>query len=112
MRRQKSADAVVPFRPKPSFILNMVRKSAADSQNVSFGTHARERLEERGITDREAIKVLRTGELKGDIEPGNERGEWKCKIVAPIKGSREVGVVTVVLVDGHLFVKTVEWEDR
>jgi hypothetical protein len=112
MEQLKPADAVVPFRPKPCSILNIIRESAADSQNVSFGRHARERLEERGITDREAIKVLRTGELKGDIEPGNERGEWKCKIVAPIKGSREVGVVTVVLVNRCLFVKTVEWEDR
>jgi hypothetical protein len=89
----------------------MVRDAAADSQNVGFGRHARERLEQRGITDREAIKVLCSGELKGDIEAGSERGEWKCKVVAPIKGSREIGVVTVVLVNGHLFVKTVEWED-
>jgi hypothetical protein len=66
---------------------------------------------ERGITDRDAISVLRTGELRGNIEPGTTRGEWKCKFVAPIKGSREVGVVAVVLVNGRLFVKTVEWED-
>lgn len=67
-------------------------------------------MEERGITDREAIRVLRVGELKGEIEPGTQRGEWKCKVVAPMKGSREIGVV-VVTVGGLLFVKTVEWED-
>jgi hypothetical protein len=84
---------------------------AAKSENVSFGKHARERMEERGITDREAIRVLRTGELRGDIETGTKRGEWKCKFVAPIKGSREIGVITIVLVNSRLFVKTVEWED-
>ncbi len=92
-------------------MMKMVREAAVDSQNVSFSRHARERLALRGITDREAIKVLRLGELKGQIEAGSRPGEWKCKIVAPIKGSREIGVVTLVLVSGHLFVKTVEWED-
>jgi hypothetical protein len=69
-------------------------------------------MERRGITDRDALKVLRTGALKGEIEPGNARGEWKRKVVAPMKGSREVGVVTIVLLSGKLFVMTVEWEDR
>ena len=68
-------------------------------------------MTERGTTDAEAIKVLRIGELKGDIDPGEKRGEWKCKFVAPIKGSRELGVVTIVASNSRLFVKTVEWED-
>ncbi len=40
-----------------------------------------------------------------------ERKEWKCKIVKTIKGSREAGVVTVILQSGMLFAMTVEWED-
>jgi hypothetical protein len=92
-------------------MLKMVRAAAAESQNVMFGTHARERLEQRGITDREAIKTLQTGEIKGEIKPGSELGEWKCKVVALLRGSREIGVVTVTLLNGMLFVKTVEWED-
>lgn len=111
MKEPTLARAVLMFRPNPADVAKLVRKTAADSQNVSFGKHARERLEKRGITDREAIKVLRIGELRGDIEPGTQRGEWKCKFVAPIKGSREIGVVTIVLANGRLFVKTVEWED-
>jgi hypothetical protein len=99
------------FRPKLSAIVKMVRERAADSGNVAFGKHARERLEQRGITDLEAIKTLRIGEIKGDISSGNEAGEWVCKGAARIKGSREIGVVTVVLVSGGLFVKSVEWED-
>jgi hypothetical protein len=91
--------------------MQAVRKIAEDSKNVAFGVHARERMEERGIDDRDAIKVIRIGELKGDIEPGKARGEWKCKITAQIKGSREIGVVTLVLATGKILVKTVEWED-
>jgi hypothetical protein len=66
---------------------------------------------ERGITDRVALDVLRTGYLKGEIEPGKNPGEWKAKICKQVKGRREVGVVTIVLRARRLFVKTVEWED-
>jgi hypothetical protein len=89
----------------------MVRKAAADSRNVSFGMHALDRMEERGITTLDALRVLRSGEIEGELEAGKNAGEWKCKIVAKIKGSREVGVVTIVMRVGRLFIKTVEWED-
>jgi hypothetical protein len=111
MKQPDSSRSVLAFRPNPARLAKEVREMAAKSENVSFGEHARERMEERGITDREAIRVLRTGELRGDIETGTKRGEWKCKFVARIKGSREIGVITIVLVNSRLFVKTVEWED-
>lgn len=93
-------------------MIRFVRERARDSDNVAFGDHARERMDLRDISDAEAIRVLRTGEIKGDMEAGSSPGEWKCKVVAPIRGSREVGVVTIVVRTGCLFVKTVEWEDR
>lgn len=89
----------------------MVQAAASDSGNVKFGMHALERMEERGITTLDALRVLRQGDIKGGIEAGINTGEWKCKIVRQIRGSREVGVVTVVMSSGRLFVKTVEWED-
>ena len=55
--------------------MKAIRTIAGDSRNVGFGKHARERMEQRGISDRDAIKVLRVGELKGEIEPGNAHGE-------------------------------------
>jgi len=91
--------------------MKVIRRLAADSGNVGFGAHARERMVLRGITDRDALGVLRAGEVKGNIEAGKARGEWKCKVTAPIKGSREAGVVTIVWANKKLFVKTVEWED-
>lgn len=108
---QSEPGRVVQFRPLPSQLLAMVRTAAADSANVKFGMHALERMEERGITTLDALRVLRQGDLKGGIEAGTQRGEWKCKIVRQIKGSREIGVVTVVMSSGRLFIKTVEWED-
>lgn len=65
----------------------------------------------RDIDDRMMFEVLRTGYLKGSIEPGRKAGEWKVKMCKKMKGQREVGVVTVVIDMSKLFVKTVEWED-
>ena len=49
--------------------------------------------------------------MKGDIVPGKYPGEWKAKMCKKMKGQREVGVVTIVIHNHKLFVKTVEWED-
>ncbi len=32
-------------------------------------------------------------------------------MVHKIKGAREAGVITIILTNGRLFIKTVEWED-
>ena len=111
MTVKPSGKNVVQFRPQPSLLLDMVRGAAADSANVKFGNHALDRMEERGITTLDALRVLRAGDIKGTVEPGKNTGEWKCKIAKTMKGSREIGVVTLVLSANRLFVKTVEWED-
>lgn len=93
-----------------------IRGLAADSKNVRwqsecYDSHAASRMDWRDITDKMMFEVLRTGYLKGDIEPGKYPGEWKVKMTKQMKGRREVGVVTVVINQRRLFVKTVEWED-
>jgi hypothetical protein len=57
------------------------------------------------------LRVLRGGDIRGLIEAGKAKGEWKCKVVMNLKGSREIGVVTIVVNGQRLFIKTVEWED-
>ena len=69
-------------------------------------------MAERGITDADVYAVLRIGDPTGHIARGKGNGEWKCKIVAKVRGSRQIGVVVIVIADGYLFVKTVEWEDK
>jgi hypothetical protein len=78
---------------------------------VAFSDHALDRMDERSITDIQVERALRTGEIRGEVEPGRREGEWKCKIVERMKGQREIGVVTIVLRNARLFIKTVEWED-
>lgn len=111
MTHSESGKAVAQFRPRSTQLLAMIRGTAKDSRYVYFGDHALVRMEERGITTLDALRVLRNGEIEGEIEAGKNVGEWKCKVVAKIKGNREVGVITVTMHTGRLFIKTVEWED-
>jgi Domain of unknown function (DUF4258) len=97
---------------RPEAIRDQVHRLALDTSNVSWASHALDRMGERGITDAMAVDVLRRGSLKGAVEAGKHPGEWKVKMVRQVKGRREVGVVVVLAVrNARLFVKTVEWED-
>lgn len=95
----------------PDRALAIVRRLAAETRNIAWSAHARERMLERGITDLMAVEVLRGGVVKGEIEPGRQPEEWKLKLAKTIKGRREVGVVVLILRERRLLVKTVEWED-
>ena len=108
---QHSPDRIVKFRPKLADIHHASREIADEDRRVYFGAHANERMVERGITRLDALRVLQRGHIEGSIEAGQSQGEWKCKVVGHVKGSREVGVVTIVKAGNCLFVKTVEWED-
>lgn len=100
------------IRQRPEAVRDLVRSLAQDTANIQWRRHALERMVERDITDEMALEVLRRGDLKGPIEPGEEPDELKLKMVRPIKGrGREAGVVCVVVKSLRLRVITVEWED-
>lgn len=112
MKRSSKQPKVVQMLPRPGDLEDTVHRLAEDSANVSWSTHSQDQMIDRGISDLQALKVLRTGMIDlDDIERGKNQGEWKCKMVANIKGNRDVGVVTIVSNGQRLFVKTVEWED-
>lgn len=116
MKTKPEACTVVQFAPRISDLEKVIRDLALDSRNVrwrasSYATHAESRMNWRDITDKMMFEVLRSGFIKGEIEPGRNPGEWKAKMVKQMKGTREVGVVTLVINRQRLFIKTVEWED-
>jgi hypothetical protein len=91
-----------------------VRQLAQDTSNILWSQHALDQLEGRVITDKEALGVLRRGDIVGPIVAGKNTDEWTCKVCFPVEhngGTREVGVVTIVKNLERLFVKTVEWEN-
>jgi hypothetical protein len=99
--------------PRAHQLIAVIRKLAGDSGNVGWTQHALDRLVERDISDLEALRVLRRGDIEGLIEP-HRKGEWKCKVVFLTEhhgGVRTVGVVTIVKQGSRLLIKTVEWEN-
>jgi uncharacterized protein DUF4258 len=95
---------------KPEWAMRRIRSLAAKSENILFSGHALSRMEEREIFDGDVQKILRLGSVEGDVVRAR-RGEWKCKVVGKLRGSREAGVVVVILPTDKLFVMTAEWED-
>lgn len=92
MRNEKKAPArVQDFCPKSADMAENIRRIAANTSLVFFSDHAIDRMEERDITRPDAIRVLRSGRIVGDITPGRSPGEWKCKVVAKLKGNRGRG---------------------
>lgn len=108
-QKNKSA-RVSAFRMPVHVAEKRIKQLAADSGLIDWGNHALERMEERSILDVEVLRVLRGGNVTGSPEM-TKNGEWKCKMISRIRGSRDVGVVTIILLNNRLFIKTVEWED-
>lgn len=96
--------------PRRNDLRDQVRALALVDSNVIFSRHAGDRMFERGISDRDVIRVLQKGFAKDDIEE-TAPGEWKCTMVYGAYGDREIGVVTVLKTTQKLVIVTVEWED-
>lgn len=107
---QDAQRRVVALRLERDRLQARIRELAVQGK-VAFSSHALERMDQRGISDLQVERALRSGEIRGEVVPGNGAGEWKCKVVEKIKGQREIGVVTLVLRNARLLIKTVEWED-
>lgn len=104
-------DKIIQMRLRREDVVARVRALAREGK-VAFSDHSYEQMDTRSLNDRIATSILEKGDPKGDVEPGKNAGEWKVKMVDRIKGSRDVGVVTILLGSRELLlVKTVEWED-
>lgn len=102
---------VTAYRLTPAIAQKRVREIAATTDLIRWSLHALERMVERDIFDVDVLRALRHGMICGNPERGQNEGEWKCKMTMRIRGTREIGVVAIILRTDGLFVKTVEWED-
>jgi hypothetical protein len=98
--------------PPPNALLELIR-DLSKQRRIGFLDHSQERLSERGFDVFDVYQTLENGHFAEDIEAGANEGEWKVKVVDTPEGtSRKMGVVTIVVKDKRLLIKTVEWEDR
>ena len=85
-------------------MVERIRGLAENSFNIRWSQHARDRMDERGITSREALETIRGGEIFGKIVPDDD--EWKVTLKRRRAG-RVVQVVLAVSDGGDLTVVTV-----
>jgi len=110
MAEQEPPQKVVELQMTPARAQAIVNLIATETDRVILGDHARQQMAKRGIDSQDVYRILQKGFV--DEQPvKTEFGEWKCKVVLKLKGSREAGVVTIIQTGGMLFIKTVEWED-
>ena len=110
VKRNSPVEVVTKFRMTAGRAEAIIKSLSQDSTNVIMGYHAQERRDERDIFDEDVLKILRSGMVIEQPTPADRNGEWKCKIIKKLRGNRDAGVVTIILLNGKLFVKTVEWE--
>ena len=98
--------------PHPGDLIAVIRRLVRTGA-YSFSKHAfDDRMGLRDIDADDARKVLTIGDIQGDIVPGKNAGEWRCRVVGPLPWtSREAGVVTVVIREAKLLIVTVKWID-
>lgn len=98
--------------PSPDALLDLIRRLAKE-RRIGYLDHAEERLAKRGFDAFDVYETLENGYISGGIKAGVNEEEWKVKVVDVPEGrSRKMGVVTIVVKDKRLLIKTVEWEDR
>ena len=57
-----------------------VRALAVDSAKVFITEHARDRMQERGVTDLEVIECLRRGVIQRPPQLDRKTGHLKCRV--------------------------------
>ena len=101
--------------PKGRDLIVQIRLIAQTSGNVAFSVHAAEQLLARNYTDRDVLRGFKIGDVVGDVTAGNRVGEWVCEVIFPgleERGSRDIGVITIVQNGVRLRIKTVMWKDQ
>jgi hypothetical protein len=103
----------LPKAPHPGGLMKVIRRLTAEGK-ITLTIHAlNDRLDERNFDISDVQKILRIGEISGNIKQGNKSGEWSCLVTGKLslEAAREVGVATIVVREAELIIKTVEWID-
>ena len=87
------------------------RIAKSETQNVEFLQHAIERMEQRGITSRQVLKVLQDGEqIEGaDWCTDKERG-WRCKLSCVTAGDKVTVIAKLVERENSACLVVTTWE--
>lgn len=103
---------IIKFPPRGKLHSNDAEKiiRTIKRKNVIFSIHAFERMEEREILKEDVHWILENG--YADTPNLNNNGEWEVIMERKLRGERKAGIVTVILSEKKLFIKTVLWRDK
>jgi hypothetical protein len=109
----KKADPVsLPRRPPRRGVLARRIRDLVTDGAFSYASDAFDNVDGPDVDLADALDVLTTGAISGEIEPGKDAGEWTCRMVGKIdKSSRRLSVVSVAIRDLHVFLIKVAWEE-
>ncbi len=97
--------------PRLEALLRIIKRLTKEDR-ISYLAHALERMNERGFDIFDVKQVLTSGYIASPIRAGAKDGEWTVKLVDALEGTtRKMGVVTIVVREDRLLIKTTEWED-
>lgn len=109
----KKPDVVpLPRRPpRRSILAKRIAELVADGA-FSYASNAFHSIDGPDIDLGDAMEVLTTGSIEGNITPGQSVGEWRCRMVGKTdKSTRRLAVVSIVIRDVHVFLISVAWEE-
>jgi len=90
---------------------NIIRERAEITRNIILTNHAEERMAERDILYNDMLDILRTGSVDC-VQERNEQGDWTVMVSKRMRGTRNAGVITIILKETEgLVIRTVEWID-
>jgi hypothetical protein len=105
---------VVPLPRRPprrGVLAKRIAELVADGA-FSYASDAFARVGGAEVDLGDAMEVLTTGSIEGAIAPGENAGEWRCRMVGKIdKSTKRLAVVSVVIRDVHVFLVSVAWEE-
>ncbi len=98
----KNNISLLPWINKENALSEIRRIAAKETESLIISNHARDRQQQREITDRQILNVLKNGELAGVVEwdTKEERG-WKCKLSRITAGDQVSIIAKLVKRDGN-----------
>ena len=86
---------IIPFQKKgspPS--LEKIRQLAKSSHGIELSTHARKRMKERDVSQRQIMEVLQKGHIEKEPKK-DEHGSWRFKLKRKVAG-RTTQIITAI----------------
>jgi hypothetical protein len=99
---KKSNISLLPWITKEKALPEIRRIATEETESLIILDHARDRQQQREVTDRQILNVLKNGELTGQFEwdTQEERG-WKCKLSRITAGDHVSVIAKLVQRDGN-----------